>query len=223
MHIVSASHDHTAWIWNTATGECESELKGHSGRVYSAVFSPDGMHIVSASNDTTAWIWNTGTGECEAELKGHSNSVKSAIFSPNGIHVVSASFDDTVRIWNTATGECEAVLNVNMFLPSMSDNSQLPGLSSIPDGIFIHHYADGQLFPSLQLSFLDIYQDMIFHTMKYKIWIPSTFCKPTSVSYHLSKICLGYGTGEVLVLEVCMAPYITFQVCISLLNVFSQL
>ncbi|KAF8804277.1 hypothetical protein BYT27DRAFT_7340295, partial [Phlegmacium glaucopus] len=104
-HIVSACWDHTAWIWNTATGECEAELKGHTDRVNSAVFSPDGMHIVSASYDHTAHIWNTATGECETELKGHLGRVYYAVFSPDGMHIVSASDDCTARIWNTATGE----------------------------------------------------------------------------------------------------------------------
>ena len=52
-YIVSASDDHTARIWNTATGECEAGLKGHSDWVISAVFSADGMHVVSASADHT--------------------------------------------------------------------------------------------------------------------------------------------------------------------------
>ncbi|KAF8810731.1 hypothetical protein BYT27DRAFT_7336562 [Phlegmacium glaucopus] len=91
------------------------------------------------------------------------------------MHIVSSSSDNTARIWNTATGECEAELNGDMFLLSMSDTSQLSGLSSIPNGIYIHHDAYGRLYPSLQLSFLDIYQDMIFHTMEHKICIPSPF------------------------------------------------
>ncbi|KAF8804813.1 hypothetical protein BYT27DRAFT_7258844 [Phlegmacium glaucopus] len=43
---------------NTDTGECEAELKGHSGWINSAIFSPDGMHIVSASDDLIAQTWN---------------------------------------------------------------------------------------------------------------------------------------------------------------------
>ncbi|KAF8802699.1 WD40 repeat-like protein [Phlegmacium glaucopus] len=160
------------------------------------------MHIVSASSDNTARIWNIATGECEAELKGHSGWVNSAVFSPDSMYIVSASSDNTARIWNIATGEHEAEPNGHMYVQSISDNSQLPHLSSIPEGIYIHHNAHGQLHPSLQLSFLDIYDDMIFHTtMNYKIWIPPLFRNPTSVSYHLSKICLGYGTGEILLLE----------------------
>ncbi|KAF8799974.1 WD40 repeat-like protein, partial [Phlegmacium glaucopus] len=169
-------------------------------------YSPDGMHIVSVSYDDTARIWNTDTGECKAELKGHSRGINSALFSPDGLHIVSASDDDTVRIWNTATGECEAVLNGHTSVLYMSDQSQLPNLPSIPNGVFIHHYTLSRLYPSLQFSFLDIHQDMIYHTMNpHKIWIPPPFHRPVSVSYHSSKMCLGYATGEVLLLEVCMA------------------
>ena len=42
MHIVSASDDHTIRIWNTATGKCEVELKGHRSWVNSAIFSANG-------------------------------------------------------------------------------------------------------------------------------------------------------------------------------------
>ncbi|KAF8799962.1 WD40 repeat-like protein [Phlegmacium glaucopus] len=206
MHIVSTSADHTARIWNTSTGECEAELKGHSDLVRSAVFSPDGMHIVSASADHTARIWNTATGECEAELKGHSDLVRSAVFSPDGMHIVSASDDHTVRIWNTATGECDAELNEQTYVLCMSKYTQLPGLPFIPDGVFIQRHASGLLHPSLRPSFLQMYQNTIFHTRNlHKIWIPSRFCNPTSISHRLSKICLGYATGEILVLEVCIA------------------
>ena len=55
-HIISASDDYTVRIWNTATGNCQAELKGHSSSVNSAAFSPDGRHIVSASSDSTARI-----------------------------------------------------------------------------------------------------------------------------------------------------------------------
>ncbi|KAF8800341.1 WD40 repeat-like protein [Phlegmacium glaucopus] len=222
MHIVSTSEDRTAWIWNAATGECKAKLKGHSKLVRSATFSPDGKHIVSASYDKTARIWNTVTGECEAELKGHSSLVRSAVFSPDGMHVVSASDDYTARLWNATTGECEAVLEGHTSIPSLSDNSQVPFASSIPDGVFTHSNSIGKFHVSLQPSFLDIYNDTIFHTISlHKIWIPPPFRKPSSISCYLSKICLGYESGEILVLEVCMA-YIISHIVTLLLN-FSQI
>ena len=196
-HIVSASDDCTARIWNIATGDCQVELTGHSDMVNSAVFSPDGRHIVSASDDYTARIWNTATGDCKAELKGHSDIVNSAIFSPDGRHIVSASYDHTVRIWNTASGDCKAELKDH----SVFINSTI--LSS--HGVFLSHGSyPGQIHLLLQSLFLDIYQDTITHTKNLqKIWVPPPFCNPLHISHHMSKICLAYGSGELLILEVC--------------------
>ncbi|KAF8800338.1 WD40 repeat-like protein [Phlegmacium glaucopus] len=196
MHIVSASDDRTTRIWNAATWECEVELKGCSA----LDFSPDGMHIVSASDDCTAQIWNTVTEECEAELKGHSAPVISVVFSPDGMHIVSASDDYTACIWNATTGECEAVWRGHTYSPSLSD--QVPIVTPIPDGVFAHRNSKDIFHVTLQPSFLDIYNDTIFHTINlHKIWIPPLFHKPSSISHCLSKICLGYESGEILVLE----------------------
>ena len=106
-HVASGSFDNSLCIWNVATGENEAELKGHSTRLNSVVFSLDGSCIVSGS-DKDVHIGNVATRESEAELKGNSAHMNSVIFSPDGSHVVSASDDNTVHIWNVATGESEA-------------------------------------------------------------------------------------------------------------------
>ena len=191
-----ASGNHTARIWNTATGDCEAELKGHSKWVNSAVFSPDGRHIVSASDDHTARIWYTATGNCQAELKEHSRSCHSTVFSPNGRHIVSESYDHTARIWNTAAGDCQAELK---------DYSAFINSAIFPSHgvVFIHGSCGQHLL--LQSLFLDIHEDAITHTANLqRIWIPPPFRNPLCISYHMSKICLAYGSGEVLVLEVCV-------------------
>ena len=203
IYIVTASSDKTARIWNILTGECEAVLRGHSENVNYAVFSPDGMHIVSASDDETVRIWNTITKECEAELKGHSDKVNSVIFSSDGIHIVSTD-DKTARVWNSITGECEVVWKGHTSIQSLLDNRPL-GLS-IPDGVFIHCNFKGQISVSSQPSFLEIDNNTIFHTINlHKIFVPPPFRNPTTITYYLSKICLGYASGEILVLEVCVA------------------
>ncbi|THU82209.1 hypothetical protein K435DRAFT_627280, partial [Dendrothele bispora CBS 962.96] len=49
-------------IWNTATGQEEAKLEGHTDWVMSVAFSPDGSQLASRSSDNTVWIWNTATG-----------------------------------------------------------------------------------------------------------------------------------------------------------------
>jgi len=76
-------------------------MKGHSGEVLSAAFSPDGKRIVTSSYDATVRIWDAATGWPIAEpLRGHANAVWSAVFSADGKSIISASEDKTARIWD---------------------------------------------------------------------------------------------------------------------------
>ena len=43
---------------------------GHSDKVSSVWFSPDGSRIVSGSYDKTVRIWNPVTGACEVTMEG---------------------------------------------------------------------------------------------------------------------------------------------------------
>jgi hypothetical protein len=59
--IVTTSADHTARLWDAATGKETSVLRGHEDFVTSAAFSPDGKTVVTASTDHTARLWRTAT------------------------------------------------------------------------------------------------------------------------------------------------------------------
>ena len=73
-------------------------LGGHSQRVNSASFSPDGKLIVTASGNT-ARVWNL-KGQPLTTLQGHSQRVNSASFSPDGKAIMTASDDNTARLWD---------------------------------------------------------------------------------------------------------------------------
>jgi WD40 repeat protein len=75
-------------------------LTGHSGRVFSVAFSPDGKIISSGGMDNTVRLWSTATGKQLGDpLKGHSFWIRSVAFSPDGSALVSCSDDLTVRVW----------------------------------------------------------------------------------------------------------------------------
>jgi hypothetical protein len=112
-HIVTASDDCTARVWNPSSGKLEATLEGHLMRVNHAAYSSDGKHIVTASDDGSARVWNSSTGKLEATFEGHlTMKVNQAAFSPNGMHIIAGgdattSQDGTVLAWNLSTGKLE--------------------------------------------------------------------------------------------------------------------
>jgi hypothetical protein len=103
QRVVTASWDHTARVWDAATGKALSEPMKHDDGVVSAQFSPDGQRVVTASWDHTARVWDAATGKALSEPMKHDNEVGSAQFSPDGQRVVTASLDKTAHVWYIPT------------------------------------------------------------------------------------------------------------------------
>ncbi|KAG8750135.1 hypothetical protein FRC12_013053, partial [Ceratobasidium sp. 428] len=81
-------------------------LDGHTNRIRTLTFSPDGRTLASGSEDNTLRLWDTETGTSLAgPLRGHTLAVISVIFSLDGRFVISGSNDYTVRVWDARTGE----------------------------------------------------------------------------------------------------------------------
>jgi WD40 repeat protein len=101
--IVTASEDHTARVWESATGREVAVLRGHQKSVRTAVFSPDGARILTASEDRTARLWDL-TGREIIAMRGHEKEVIGAAFSSDGTRIVTTSTDFTARIWDAHSG-----------------------------------------------------------------------------------------------------------------------
>lgn len=71
--IVTASTDHTARLWDAASGNQLAVLRGHDRPVVAAGFSPDGTSVVTASTDDTARIWRVF--ESTQELIDYAQSI----------------------------------------------------------------------------------------------------------------------------------------------------
>ncbi|MHB8519231.1 MAG: protein kinase domain-containing protein [Limisphaerales bacterium] len=103
--LVTASFDHTARIWDLATGQARTPPLQHLGDVRCAEFSPDGRWVVTASTDHAARVWDATTGQPVSPELRHASEVVHASFSPDGRLVVTASADHTAQIWNARTGQ----------------------------------------------------------------------------------------------------------------------
>jgi serine/threonine protein kinase len=103
----SARPDLRGWEWHYLHRLCHSDLltlKGHTGGVYSASWSPDGLQIVTAGHDGTARVWDAKSGTEPLTLKGHTSALYTASFSPDGSRVVTSSYEGTTRVWDARTG-----------------------------------------------------------------------------------------------------------------------
>jgi WD40 repeat protein len=86
-------------------------LTGHSGRVHSVAFSPDGSMLASGCDQGTGpdgalvsggrrvRLWNVATRACAATLAGPQGAASSVAFSPDGTTLASGNSSDPVHLW----------------------------------------------------------------------------------------------------------------------------
>lgn len=77
---------------------------GHSDRVHTVAWSPNGSYIASAGADRTVQVWDIVTGNHICTCLGHTDTVSALAWSPDGKHIASASNDKTVQVWDADSG-----------------------------------------------------------------------------------------------------------------------
>ncbi len=80
-------------------------FSGHTDRVTSVAYSPDGKTAISGARDNSAILWDIATGQILYRLEGHTDWVWSVAFSPDGKTALTASQDKTLILWDLGTGK----------------------------------------------------------------------------------------------------------------------
>jgi WD40 repeat protein len=102
--ILTGSSDHTARLWDAATGRPIGPPLDHRDWVHAVAFSPDGKTILTGCRDKTARRWDAVTGRPIGPPMVHPDEVLSVAFSPDSKFFLTGSWDKTVRLWDAASG-----------------------------------------------------------------------------------------------------------------------
>ena len=111
--LASASYDKTVQVGDPLKAHRSSFLmnllnvlrttivySGHSERVSSLSWSPDGKYIASCSSDKTLQIWDTLTGRRSFVHSNRSAAMNTVAWSPNNRAIAFGSNDKAVQIWD---------------------------------------------------------------------------------------------------------------------------
>lgn len=110
-------------------------LKGHTARISSVAWSPDGGRIVSGSADKTAKIWDADKGKEVGTLSVDSGMVTGVTWSPNGKQILISSIryfqktrgsEGTATLWEAEKGQLVRVVR--------SEGGGLTCVAWSPDG-----------------------------------------------------------------------------------------
>ena len=131
------------------------------------------------------------TGAIERVFEGHTDLVLSVAFSPDGTHVISGSPDGMALIWDAITGQSTPL--------SCHESFQFL------DGSKVTHIFPGkfQLFApnKEELLLSPDWKWIVARRSNQACWIPRKYRDVKSLAISGSKVCLGYDSGRVVIVD----------------------
>ncbi len=141
-------------------------LRGHSQKVTSVSFAPDGT-LASGSEDNTVMLWDVSTQQSIDTFAEHTGPVTSVAFSRDGTILATGSEDGTAILWDVATGT-----NIKTFV---EHTDRVTSLAFSPDGTTL---ATSSL--DKRINLWNIVTKEKIHTFRSKAWVHSVAFSPDS-------------------------------------------
>src|SRR5262249_14607604 len=109
--LATAGWDRVVRIWDAAALDELLPLLGHTDRVWSLAFSPDGHQLFSGGGlDRSIRCWNAAPlperprHRPVRTFSGHDQPIYALALTPDGRHLISAGEDHIARVWDAETG-----------------------------------------------------------------------------------------------------------------------
>jgi choice-of-anchor C domain-containing protein len=104
--LLTASWDKTLRLWDVASGRELLRWEGHSERVHSAAFLPDGSRALSCGNDDkNVSLWDLKDAHRIRSYLGHAKGLSHVAVCADGHLAVSCGYESTVLVWEVETGQ----------------------------------------------------------------------------------------------------------------------
>jgi WD40 repeat protein len=110
-HLLARALDSKIDVWDVATGEARGTLQGHTGRIMSITYSPDGRTLVSAGLDGMTKFWDVVEMKEVATLPVEA-PVTSVDLRYDGALLASSHRDGTVRLWDVDSRTLQKAISV---------------------------------------------------------------------------------------------------------------
>lgn len=116
-------------VWDRIAQTERGKLTGHTNKVFSALFSPDGQTLATGAADQIIRLWDIEQMKERSVLEGHTDAISSLSWSKDGTRLASSSWDKTVKLWDVAAGKELATLK--------DSEEEILGVAISPDGRWI--------------------------------------------------------------------------------------
>lgn len=104
--VLTGAGDGVLRLWDTHTGACLHEYKGHASAINSIVWINNLKKAFTAADDHSIRFFDIEQGDCLAEMQGHNYAVLRLAADRDGKHFVSAGSSGELKLWDIKTGVC---------------------------------------------------------------------------------------------------------------------
>ena len=104
LHVISASLDHTARVWNLESPQQPVHEFEHGDVASCAAVNPSGTLLAVGSTDTKTYLWSLERGESVRVYPGAAGGIREVAFSPEGDYLAAASADGHLRMYPVEGG-----------------------------------------------------------------------------------------------------------------------